>query len=254
MAHYYQCTNNPFLREDIQTPAQARKHRCVYPSVTTVLGIVKDSFLDEVYKPRKMVELAREDIFSSWQDIAQLTYGLRPHPSTGEMMPSSEFGTAVHQRIENLINAALGGNEINDCPFEKWARPFLRWIEDNEVTALATEYLISDRQIKIAGSIDFIGKDKDGAVFLADYKCRSNTNGKAKVYDKDCEQLAIEAFMLQKKYSLEYTPKCRSVIIDCETAEHMHHEWSPEAVKMGIANAKLLAKLFWNKRMKKGIK
>ena len=54
MSHFYSCKNpsEPQFEAEVGTPAQARKGgEDIYPSVTTVLGIVKDSFLDDVYKP-----------------------------------------------------------------------------------------------------------------------------------------------------------------------------------------------------------
>jgi len=49
MAHFYDCTttNEPKFEKNVTTPAQARKNNTkTYPSVTTVLGIIKDDFLD----------------------------------------------------------------------------------------------------------------------------------------------------------------------------------------------------------------
>ena len=176
---------------------------------------------------------------------------MRKHPTDGSLIPSSEFGTAVHARIEELVQAQLHGYEIGESPYQEWAAPFLEWMQVCEVKPIATECVVADKLIKIAGSVDFIGYDNEGKLFLADYKCRTNTKGKAKVYDKDCEQLAIEAFIVQKQHDLPYTPECRSVIIDCETKKHWHHVWNTKDVKQGIANAKLMAKLYWNKRMQK---
>ena len=253
MAHFYDCndTLDASLREDITTVAQARKVRAIYPSVTTVLGICKDEFLDSIYKPSKMVELGRDNPYLHWREIERLCDGMRQHPTDGSLIPSSEFGTAVHKRIEELIQAQIHGYELGECPYNEWAVPFLEWIEEAQAKPLATECIVADRLIKIAGSVDFIGYDYEGKLFLADYKCRTNTKGKAKVYDKDCEQLAIEAFIIQKEYKLEYTPECRSVVIDCDTKKHWHHVWSTDDVKKGITNAKLMAKLYWNKRMQK---
>ena len=253
MAHFYDCndTLDAFLRDDITTVAQARKVRAIFPSVTTVLGICKDEFLDSIYKPSKMVELGRENPHLHWREIERLCYGMRQHPTDGSLIPSSEFGTAVHYRIEELVQAQLHGHEIGESPYQGWAAPFLEWMQVCEVKPIATECVVADKLIKIAGSIDFIGYDNEGKLFLADYKCRTNTKGKAKVYDKDCEQLAIEAFIVQKQHDLPYTPECRSVIIDCETKKHWHHVWNTKDVKQGIANAKLMAKLYWNKRMQK---
>ena len=85
MSHFYSCNDilNPQFEADILTPAQARKVKKVYPSVTTVLGIVKDAFLDSIYKPRMITQLAREYPHLAWQDIERLTYGTREHPITG---------------------------------------------------------------------------------------------------------------------------------------------------------------------------
>ena len=98
MAHFYDCndTLDAFLRDDITTVAQARKVRAIFPSVTTVLGICKDEFLDSIYKPSKMVELGREHPYLHWREIERLCYGMRKHPTDGSLIPSSEFGTAVH--------------------------------------------------------------------------------------------------------------------------------------------------------------
>lgn len=251
MAHFYDCndTLDSFLLEDVTTVAQARKVRAAYPSVTTILSICKDEFLDSIYKPSKMVELGRENPYLHWREVERLCYGLRQHPADGSAIPSSEFGTSVHKRIEELVQAKLHGHDIGESPYQEWAAPFLEWIEACGVKPIATECVVADRLLKIAGSVDFIGYDSEGKLFLADYKCRTNTKGKAKVYDKDCEQLAIEAFIVQRQHGLEYTPECRSVIIDCETKKHWHHVWNAKDVKAGIVNAKLMAKLFWNKRM-----
>ncbi len=61
MSHFYTSSKNPQFLEDVTTPHQALKNGRAYPSVTTVLGIVKDDFLDSIYTPRKLVELAREN-------------------------------------------------------------------------------------------------------------------------------------------------------------------------------------------------
>ena len=106
MSHFYNCNDvlNPEFEADIMTPAQARKVAKVYPSVTTVLGIVKDAFLDSIYKPRMMAQLARAYPSLAWQELERLTYGTREHPETGETIESSEFGTTVHKVIEDFIN------------------------------------------------------------------------------------------------------------------------------------------------------
>lgn len=254
MAHYYNCevTSDPTFEPDVTTPAQARKAgRKVYPSVTTVLGIVKDAFLDSIYKPRKITELAREFPALDWRDIESLTYGTRQHPHTGDTISSSEFGTEVHKAIESIVNSELLQHETPHRAgvYDDWAMPFIEWIESEGVKPIACECIVANSRLKIAGSVDFIGHDADGKLFLADYKCRTNTGGKAKTYDKDCQQLAIESYMLMKQHGLDYLPACRSVVIDADTKKHYHKEWSQEEMQKGIKVAKKCAELYWLLRM-----
>lgn len=258
MSHFYNCKKEPTFEPEVATPYQAtQKGAKVYPSVTTVLGIVKDQFLDSIYKPRMMYELTKQGAGDSWQEVERLTYGTRTHPSTGDQIQSSEFGTAVHETIEDMINSLIY-DQKRECPhnydYDEWATPFYEWVLENNIKPLACEKVISNDYIKIAGSIDFIGHDEGGSLFLADYKCRTNTKGKAKTYAKDCEQLAIEAWMMMKYHKLEYLPKCISVIIDCDTKEHYHRTWNDDEVQWGIKNAKLASKIYWSKRMKPIIK
>lgn len=254
MAHFYDCkiTEAPVFEPEITTPAKARKKaKSVYPSVTTVLGIVKDEFLDGIYKPRMITSLARQYPNSAWQDIERLTYGTRRHPITGNEIESSVFGTTVHKVIEDHVqHKFLGCTEApKQSAWDKWAMPFVEWIHEHDVSPISCERIIANSRIKIAGSVDFIGHDAEGKVFLADYKCRSNTNGRAKTYDKDCQQLAIESFMLMKEHRLDYLPACRSVVIDCDTTKHYHKVWSQDEMQVGIKVAKKCAELYWLLRM-----
>jgi hypothetical protein len=254
MAHFYNCNDvsDPEFENEIRTPAQAKKKRKVYPSVTTVLGIVKDPFLDSIYKPRMITSLARDFPDLDWQDIERLTYGTREHPISGETIESSEFGTTIHKVIEDFVEYEYLGSEEapQDTPWNEWALPFVEWVQESEVKPVACERLVASNRIKIAGSVDFIGYDSDDKLFLADYKCRANTRGKAKTYPKDCQQLAIESFMIMKQHGLDYLPACRSVVIDCDTKLHHHREWSEEEMQVGIKVAKKCAELYWLLRMK----
>jgi len=260
MAHFYDCkdVSSPSFEGEVTTPFQAQKKSpSIYPSVTTVLGIVKDSFIDSIWKPKMITALAREYPEMDWQDIERLTYGTRPHPVDGSDISSSEFGTSVHKIIEDIIDGELSG-EGRQYPagtaFDPWAMPFIEWIAENDVRPISCERMVASKRVKICGSVDFIGHDRDGKLFLADYKCRSNTKGKAKTYAKDCEQLAIESYMLMKEHKLDYLPACRSVVIDSETKQHIHREWTGEQLRWGIDNAKLCAKIYWNKRMNPKVK
>jgi len=245
-AHYYSANSKtPTFLENVTTPAQAIKYGRAYPSVTTVLGIVKDDFLDSIYTPRKLVELAREHSDVHYSILKEWVYGFREHPFTGEMISSSEFGTVVHKRIEDWLMDGEG----EATAYDDWASPFISWVNEEGVQVVDTEYIISDSRFKIAGSIDFIGIDKDEKVFLADYKCRSCKGKGGKFYPKDCKQLAIESVMLAKRLKLDYFPKIRSVCIDVDTAEHYHYEWNSDEFNHYFECAKLAAKIYWQERL-----
>lgn len=260
MAHFYQyIKGGSTFRDDIRTPAQARKHKQVYPSVTTILSIIKDPFLDGIYKPRKTTELARQYPNMDWQDVSDLVYGLREHPTTGEQIPSSEFGTAVHKRIEDYVLFDLQypfGTTIDEMDrsiWDDWAKPFVDWYKEHNVKPIAAESVVSCSRVKTAGSVDFIGRWSNGKgnFFLADYKCRSCNGGKPKFYDKDCYQLAIESYFLKQQKGMSYLPECISVCIDTDTCKHHHKKWTNAELYNGIKIAKLCSKLYWETRMKK---
>ena len=160
MSHFYNCNDvlNPEFEADIMTPAQARKVAKVYPSVTTVLGIVKDAFLDSIYKPRMMAQLARAYPSLAWQELERLTYGTREHPATGETIESSEFGTTVHKVIEDFINHnyLAEGSAPDDSVWNEWAMPFVDWVHEEGVKPVSCEHIIASSRIKIAGSVDFL--------------------------------------------------------------------------------------------------
>jgi hypothetical protein len=265
MSHFYCLDEEPFLIHEADTPAQARKIqkqrklKRVYPSVTTVLSICKDPFIDSIYKPSKLVELSRmeENWNLDWRALERLTYGTRECPETGKQIPSSVFGTNVHKRMEEMIWDKTYGNKIGltiePSAYDKFCIPFLDFMEKEGVHPLATEKMVYCNKIKICGSVDLMAmkRSKSGLPNLTnnsvlyDYKCRTGVSKRKKaiVYPKDLWQLAIEAKMTGASSVV-------SVVIDSETAEHFHHEWSPEDIEQGTRVAQLCAKLYWMLRMK----
>ena len=64
-----------------------------------------------------LVSLARENPNMDWRDVETLVYGTREHPVTGDTISSAEFGTSVHQCIEDKVNESL--SEIQyEVPFK----------------------------------------------------------------------------------------------------------------------------------------
>lgn len=246
MSHFYDCTTpEPFLTS-ANTPTQA-KNLSAYPSVTTVMGIIKDPFLDGIWSPNKFVELAREDEEWGMDEIFRRKFGMRKSPVDGSEITASEFGTSVHKRLECHVNATIDGRVPDlDSDWDGWTEHFLDHIKEKNIEPVATEFIAWDEELKVAGSVDFIGKMPDGKYYLADYKCRDCKGRGGKFYEKkDCTQLAIESWMLARMWDLEYLPWITSVCIDIETKKHYHKEWSWKQMQKGIERFKLTAEIYW---------
>tara|TARA_A100000171_G_scaffold81_1_gene85 strand:+ start:3583 stop:4341 length:759 start_codon:yes stop_codon:yes gene_type:complete len=246
MSHFYDCTTaDPFLTS-ANTPTQA-KNLDAYPSVTTVMGIIKDPFLDGVWSPKKFVELARENGEWDMDEIFRRKFGMRTSAVDGSEITSSEFGTSVHARLEKHIGDMIAKKEPKlDSEWDAWTEPFLKHIVDNKIEPIAVELIAYDDEIKVAGSVDFVGKMPDGKYYLADYKCRDCKGRGGKFYEKkDCTQLAIESWMLARMWDLEYLPWITSVCIDIETKKHYQKEWNWKQMQKGIERFKLTAEIYW---------
>jgi hypothetical protein len=245
MSHFYNCDKEPFLTK-ASTPSQAKKVGA-FPSVTTVMGIIKDPFLDGIWSPEQYIKLAREFPDASQREIETRKYGMRISPIDGEEITSSEFGTTVHGRLEDHTNAIIANKKPKlDSQWDHWAEPFLKYIKDENIEPIASELITWDDEIKVAGSVDFIGKLPDGKYFMADYKCRDCKGRGGKFYEKkDCTQLAIESWMLARMWDLEYLPTIMSVCVDIGTKKHYHKEWTWKQMQKGIERFKLTAEIYW---------
>ena len=246
MSHFYDCTTDkPFLTS-ANTPTQA-KNLDAYPSVTTVMSIIKDPFLDGIWSPKKFVELARDEEEWSMDEIFRRKFGMRTSPIDGSEITSSEFGTSVHARLEKHIGDMIANKKPElDSEWDAWTEPFLKHIVDNQIEPVAVELVAHDDEIKVAGSVDFVGKMPDGKYYLADYKCRDCKGRGGKFYEKkDCTQLAIESWMLTRMWNLDYLPWVTSVCIDIGTKKHYQKEWTWKQMQKGIERFKLTAEIYW---------
>lgn len=247
MSHFYKTDSDSGVHlTTASTPAQAKKLGA-YPSVTTVMRIIKDPFLDEKWSPAKYVELARENEGWGMGEIEMRKYGMRTDPTTGLEITSSAFGTSVHERLETHANSIINEEPIlMDSDWDDWAVPFIKFIHDEGIEPLKSEFIAFDDEIKVAGSVDFIGEQKDGKIIMFDYKCRDCKGKGGKFYEKkDCTQLAIESWMLARMWDLEFLPTIVSVCIDIGTKKHYHKEWSWKQMQKGIERFKLTSEIYW---------
>jgi len=245
MSHFYDCSGSPKLTS-ARTPSQAKKIKA-YPSVTTILGIQMEDYLHNIWIPQKICDLARQHPEATSRQIMDIKYGYRTSPIDGMPIRSNEFGTAVHGRLEDVLNNRITneGLKENETPWDGWVEPFLDFIEDNNIEVIECEKIaVSDKE-RSAGSIDLVAM-WDGKYHLFDYKCRDTKGSGGKFYEKkDCSQLAIESMWIKEEFELNYFPAITSVCICTETQKHYHKNWSKAQLRKGIKRFRLLRQIYY---------
>ena len=236
--HIYDYSNKqePKLSE-LQSITKIREMPWMYPSVTTILGIIPNTFID-IWKVKRAIEIKGSNPELEYDEIVQIMWGQPICPAVGEKIASSEFGTNAHDRVEKLINAYMSGNELEPDPYDDFAKPVVEYILDNDFKPVATEELICCHDMKIAGRLDLVAM-KSGKICLFDYKFRDLVGkDSGKFYDKDCYQLAIESHMFKNSNDLTYNPDIYSVCICNATGRVFVKKWTPKMLDRGIFKAK----------------
>ena len=237
MSHFYERTKDGIrLLKSVTTPAQARKSEA-YVSVTTVLKMLPNSFMDN-WRVREAARLARQHPGEDADAIAERLWGVRDCPDTGDEISSSDFGTAVHKKMEQYANLALGkGGAWPQADGEGYGH-FCRYMIETLLYAgiepLAAEKIVWDDDLRVAGTIDLIAQQK-GKVVLVDYKCRSCNGEGAKAYDKDCAQLAVEAVIVANDMGLDYVPQIYTGCICSDTGKAWLRTWTPPVAKRNLS-------------------
>lgn len=225
--HTYEYTKGVWKLHIVKSVSEAKKSpKDLAVSVTTKIAKAPMSERLEDILLQRILDLHDQHPKLSLSELKELSYGERQCPDTGKLIPSSDFGTALHDRLEQaclLIRDGVGQN-VKGSGYYPWVEPWLQWLEKNKITIVDCELTMGCRKRKLAGMLDFIGK-KDGRVFLADYKSReardlAQLKSKA-YYDKDDMQLAIEARMVQEQFELDYLPRIYTVLFN--TNEPMMH-------------------------------
>tara|TARA_R110000803_G_scaffold33627_11_gene73571 strand:+ start:545 stop:1306 length:762 start_codon:yes stop_codon:yes gene_type:complete len=237
MSHFYEKLDSGeiILRDDVTTAPQARKdpQRCL-SSVTTKLHVLPNDFLD-IWRIKEAAKIARDDLDIPLDEIPKEVWGRRANPA-GVMIHSSDFGTTVHNHLEDACNALKNGVDHNAPEgWEKYVDPFMLHLFANCIEVLECEFMVADH--RTAGTIDLIVKGSDGLIELMDFKTRVGKapgDIKTKAYDKDAAQMAVEAEIYMNDLSLSYLPRINSVLIDCITGETHVKKWTVKAQAKGL--------------------
>jgi len=243
MSHFYQITDkhSGFLREDITTPAQARKERLkngkkTVASVTEKLKLFPSEFFNN-WRIKEAIRITKENPHLDDTVIADKIWGIREHPVTEEEVSSSAWGTECHAQLDLAMNDKWQWNE-----WEPFIQPFVSWVKTRNIEVLATETIVASSipSFNTAGTIDLLAKLNGGKIALFDYKTRKVSEGgdiKKKAYPKDCMQLASESSMIRDMMHLDYNPSIFTVLIDTETGSTHVKEWTDKAFEKALSDS-----------------
>lgn len=76
---------------------------------------------------------------------------------------SKDRGNVIHKEIEDYIK--FGADTES-----KVLMQFVRWLKDNELTVIDSEYIVYSIDDLLAGKVDLLLKDKNGNIIIADIK------------------------------------------------------------------------------------
>jgi hypothetical protein len=238
--HFYECKpqEEPKFLPSITTVSKARGKEYVYPSVTTVLGAYVDPFMLD-WQKKEMYRIHPGSM--TYEDAKEGLYGYRTCPDSGSEIPSSEFGTNAHHRMELWADGhTLGGSSYDDLLEDAIGK-----FRVMNAVPIEAEVIMCSQEDECAGTVDLIA-EVDGKFELFDYKFR-DCNGKSKTYDKDLEQLAIESLWVQEHFNLDYLPRITTVCVCSNTGKAWFKKWKEERQSKGILSFRGLRQMLKTK-------
>lgn len=145
-----------FPKIDEITAAQRCLKLGYLPSVTTVLGVIRQEWLEK-WKMREAIKRF-EKTGNAWVAVED---------QYNKDSKESLFGTSLH----DCVNKFLTGNiEKKDTLEAKHALPLMQWLEKNMKDLILTEETLACRKTGCAGTVDLVFIDKDGRETIGDIK------------------------------------------------------------------------------------
>ncbi len=247
-AHWYDRFGTPHHDADLRVARKAG----LYGSVTS---IDKDAFPNHFLERWKMNQLVKACIetprmpHENEEQYAQRVYDI----SNNKARNAAEFGKEIHKAVENYPNPP-------PLHLEKWFNNFADFYRANIAETIASEKVLLDHDICVAGTCDFIGNGMgwiNGRV-ICDWKTQDvKTDKKGKktpaFYDSWARQLSVYAVADAKETgNFPFISHCVSVIIDSNPEagiyyKHWPHEEIVAAYEEFVAGAWL-----WSRGRGKG--
>jgi hypothetical protein len=161
---FYNPTTNPPERVDSKelfpmVDEETAARRCVnmglLPSVTNVLGVIRQEWLEKWKMGEAIKNFQKHG--NQWKAIEEFF---------DRDSPESNFGTEVHE----IVHQAVTGGTIGDSKAAKYALPAIEWLNKNMGELLGSEVTLACHTVGAGGTIDLAFKRKNGKRVLGDLK------------------------------------------------------------------------------------
>jgi len=231
-SHWYDNEGKPQHDADLRVA----RLKGLFSSVTTIdKGAFPNPALDS-WKTGELLDCASSNTkqpHESEDDYAKRIYEL----SLQNAKTAAEFGKQIHGAIEEYPQLPL------DPALMPWFDKFTIWWQSNVGESIASEQVVVDKEIGVAGTLDRIVTMKDGRRAIVDFKTQNVKKGKPNYYDSWKRQLAFYAVCDSKnRGAMPEIPDCISLVIDSNEGGKIYdHLWDRaeivEAYKDFLAGA-----------------
>lgn len=178
-----------------------------FPSVTTIIGAVVNKPLLVIWAKNEALRLVSEQLKSiSGKNVMIDDVFIDTLVTAAKRRPdelkdtAADLGTRVHEAIDLLLSGDVPVVTDDIRPAVTAAR---MWMAEAKPIVVSREFSMLSEKLQVTGTLDFLGKDKDG-LFVADYKT-TGRNKRAKegedhagVYKEQAYQLGAYAYLYEE--------------------------------------------------------
>ena len=189
-------------------------HKRLFPSVTTVLGVINKPALVS-WSNKITLSAVRREILSL-QDPSEPSKWLDPvlERAGGHhkdiLKKAGEFGTRAHDAFDKIIRGAPAHVSAGDDALETVVKGFHAWHATTDLQLHGDTTIFSEKY-GYAGAMDFLGVARgDGSLAVVDFK---TSNG---IYDTHILQVAAYAKAYEE---MNGTPVSRALIVRFDKKE-----------------------------------
>lgn len=232
--------------------ADLRKARKVglYRSVTSIdKDIFKNPFIEQ-YKLDKLAEAAFNNPCQPHEGVDDYTNRIY-ELSLEHMESAADFGSQFHKAVETY------GKQPISAELAPFIEKFMEWKAANVIEVVASEKVLLDHDIGVAGTMDTRLVHRTHGLVTADFKTqgiktdkKSGKKNKPNFYDSYIRQLAFyDAVEAKAAGSFPSIGPCLSIVIDSTEATAPHEKiWSKEETLAGYEDFIIAAYAYYKKK------